>query len=97
MASNLKTQDTDDGELDIIFLLKNDNTLINVQDATRKDLYTAMLRRTKMYYAGPNVKRFLEIILNGKTFEKIFNSGICDNWDFDIIYKFIKCVYMYIT
>ena len=42
----MKTEDPHDGELDTIVLLQNDNTLTDVQDATTKELYTAMLRKT---------------------------------------------------
>ena len=34
------------GELDTIFVLQNDNILTDVQNATTKDLYTAILTKT---------------------------------------------------
>ena len=41
----LKNEDPYDGELDTIFLLQNDNILTDVQNATGKELYTAILTK----------------------------------------------------
>ena len=41
----LKNEDPYDGELDTIFLLQNDNILADVQNATAKELYTAILTK----------------------------------------------------
>ena len=42
----LKNEDPYDGELDTIFLLQNDNILTDVQNATGKELSTAILTKT---------------------------------------------------
>ena len=41
----LKNEDPYDGKLDTIFLLQNDNILADVQNATAKELYTAILTK----------------------------------------------------
>ena len=45
-ARILKNEDPYDGEIDTIFLLQNDNILTDVQNATAKELYTAILTKT---------------------------------------------------
>ena len=86
----LKTEDPHDGELDTIFLLQNDNTLTDVQDATTKDLYTAMLRKTnKDILCKAKMKKVFGENVKWKTIWKTIHSGVIDNWDFDIIYKLI--------
>ena len=46
IISRVKNEDPYDGELDTIFLLQNDNILTDVQNATAKELYTAILTKT---------------------------------------------------
>ena len=46
IISRVKNEDPYDGELDTIFLLQNDNVLTDVQNATAKELYTAILTKT---------------------------------------------------
>ena len=89
----LKTEDPHDGELDTIFLLQNDNTLTDVQDATTKELYTASLRKTNkdVLCKAKWEKAFGENV-KWKTIWKTIHSGVIDNWDFDIIYKLIHKV-----
>ena len=89
----MKIEDSYDGELDTIFLLLNDTTPTDVQDASTKYLFTAILRKTKTYYVRPNAKKILETILIGIFFfSNTIHSGLIGNCDFNIIYKLIHKV-----
>ena len=88
----LKNEDPYDGELDTIFLLQNDNILTDVQNATAKELYTAILtKQIQKYYVRPNGNMCLETKL-WKSIWKTIHSGLIDNWDLNIIYKLIHQV-----
>ena len=88
----LKTEDPHDGELDTIFLLQNDNTP-TVQDATTKELYTAILRKTnKDILCKAKRENVFGKNIKWKTIWKTIHSGVIDNWDFDRIYKLIRKV-----
>ena len=71
-ARILKNEDPYNGEFDTIFLLQNGNILIDVQNATAKELYTAILTNKygSSYYVRPNGKMCLETKLFGKLFTR---------------------------
>ena len=89
----LKNEDPYDGEIDTIFLLQNDNTFVDVQNATTKDLYTAILTKTNTEVL---CKAKWENVFGDKIIWeyiwKTIHSGLIDNWDLNIIYKLIHQV-----
>ena len=89
----LKNEDPYDGEIDTIFLLQNDNILVDVQNATTKDLYTAILTKTNTEVL---CKAKWETVFGDKIIWeyiwKTIHSGLIDNWDLTIIYKLIHQV-----
>ena len=89
----MKSDDPHDGETEAIFQMEIDNILTDVQYTTTKELYTAMLKKTKKDVLckakwenlfGENIK--------WETTWKTINSGLIENWDFDLIYKLIHKV-----
>ena len=78
----LKNEDPYDGELDTIFLLQNDNILYAVQNATAKELYTAILTKTNTVEL---CKAKWEHVFGEKIIWKTIHSGLIDNWDLNII------------
>ena len=85
----LKNEDPYDGELDTIFLLQNDNILTDVQNATARELYTAILTKTNTEVL---CKAKWEHVFGDKIIWKAIHSGLIDNWDLNIIYKLIHQV-----
>ena len=85
----LKNEDPYNGELDTIFLLQNDNILTDVQNATAKELFTAILTKTN---AKVLCKAKWENVFGDKISWTNINSGLIDNWDLNIIYKLIHQV-----
>ena len=67
----LKNEDPYDGEIDTIFLLQNDNILVDVQNATTKDLYTAILTKTNTEVL---CKAKWETVFGDKVFGNIFGK-----------------------
>ena len=84
----LKNEDPYDGELDTMFLLQNDNILTDVQNATAKELYTAILTKTDTVLCKAKWKH----VFGEKIIWKTIHSGLIDNWDLNIIYKLIHQV-----
>ena len=85
----LKNEDPYDGELDTIFLLQNDNIITDVQNATGKGLYTAILPKTNKEVL---CKAKWENVFGDKINWKNIHAGLIDNWDLNIIYQLINQV-----
>ena len=89
----LKNEDPYDGELDTIFLLQNDNILTDVQNATAKELYTAILTKTNTeVLCKAKWEHVFGDKIIWKNIWKTIHSGLIDNWDLNIIYKLIHQV-----
>ena len=88
-----KNEDPYDGELDTIFLLHNDNIITDVQNATAKELYTAILTKTntEVLYKAKWEHVFGDKII-WENIWKTIHSGLIDTWDLNIIYKLIHQV-----
>ena len=93
MASHFEKRRPIDGELDTIFLLQNDNILSDLQNATKKDLYTAILTKsnTEVLCKAKWENVFGDKII-WKNIWKTIHLGLIDNWDLNIIYKLIHQV-----
>ena len=85
----LKNENPYDGELDTNFLLQNDNILTDVQNATAKELYTAILTKTNTEVL---CKAKWKHVFGDKIIWKTIHSGLIDNWDLNIIYKLMNQV-----
>ena len=89
----MKNEDPYDGKLDTIFLLQNDNILTDVQNATGKELYTAILPNTnKDVLCKAKWENVFGDKINWKNIWKTIHAGLIDNWDLNIIYKLINQV-----
>ena len=78
----LINEDPYDGELDTIFLLQNDNILTDLQNATAKELYTAILTKTNTEIL---CKAKWEHVFGDKNIWKTIHSRFIDNWDLNVI------------
>ena len=89
----LNNEDPYYGELDTIFLLQNDNILTDVQNATAKELYTAILTKTNTeVLCKAKWEHVFGDKIIWKNIWKTIHSGLIDNWDLNIIYKLIHQV-----
>ena len=79
MASDFN-EDLNDGQLDTIFLLKNNNSLTDVQDAPMMNLHTVMLMKTNKYILCQANWEYVFF----KNIWKTIHSGVIDNWNFDV-------------
>ena len=89
--NTLKTTDYFDGDSDTIFRVKVSGTEKDITDVKTKDIYAVLLHRTQKDASfktkWENV--FTETI-NWKEVWHTLNSGIIENYDYDLIYKMIR-------
>ena len=89
----LRTSELFDGDLDATFLIDLFGTKKDITDIKTKDIYAVLLDRTQKdaSYKTKWENIFTETI-KWKEVWQTLNSGVIENYDFDMIYKMIRNV-----